>query len=88
MTTINYAAEAQVYAIRQTGAKRHMTHRRFPTTAEAVRYAVEELLANSNVILEIDEDRFEASTIRRMYDAPDYPLPRIALASQSPVRAP
>ena len=35
---------------------------------------------------EIDEDRFEAATIRRMYDASDYPLPRMAVAS--PGRAP
>jgi len=86
MTKIDYAAEAQIYAIRRTGMKPHMTHRRFPTTAEAIKFAVEELPANANVILEIDEDRFEAASIRQMYDATEYPLPRIALASQSPVQ--
>ena len=81
MMTVDYNAAAEVYAIRQTGGKRHMTHRRFPTTAEAVKFAVEELPANANVILEVDEDRFEAATIRQMYDAADYPLVRIATLS-------
>lgn len=76
MAPVDYNASAEVFAIRQTGPKRHMTHRRFSTTAEAVKFAVEELPPDARAVIEVDEDRFEGGTIRRMYDADDYPLAR------------
>jgi len=76
---VDYNAAAEIYAITQSGAKRHMFHRRFSTTAEAVQFAVEGLPPKTtNVLLEVDEERFEGPTIRELYDAGDYPLVRLA----------
>ena len=75
---IDYDAPAEVYAIRQFGAKRRMTFRQFSTTAEALQFAIEELPAKANVVLEIDEDRFDGASILEMYEAEAYPLVRTA----------
>ena len=82
---VDYNAAAEIYAITQTGAKRHMFHRRFSTTAEALQFAIEALPPKTtNVLLEVDEERFEGPTIRELYDAGDYPLARHADGAAAP----
>jgi hypothetical protein len=53
-------------------------YRRFPTAAAAIRYAVEELPSAgfAAAILEVNEDRFDHSGIRQLYEDAAYPLPR------------
>lgn len=79
----NFSAPAELFAATGRGnIRRHMTYHRFPTGAEAIKYAVEtlppEMLSGS--VLEVDEERFEADDIRRLYDSAAYPLVRVKLA--------
>ncbi len=59
-----------------------MTYHRFPSMAEAVRYAVEVLSPETlfGTIMEVDGVRFGAAEIRRCYESADYPLQRSAAA--------
>ena len=76
MRRVDYSAAAGVFAFRHNGPRRHMTHRRFPTTAEALQFAVEGLPPSAQAVLETDEERFEGLTVRQMYEAETYPLER------------
>jgi hypothetical protein len=55
-----------------------MTYRRFPTSAEAIKYAVETLQPNSlaSAALVVGEDRYEGAQIRELYDGKQYPFTR------------
>jgi hypothetical protein len=73
------AAAAELFPSRQRtrtlGAVKYM---RFAAAADAIRYAVEEIPANSfqKTFLEVNEERFDSKGIRRLYDSAEYPLPR------------
>lgn len=62
--------------------KQPMAYRRFPTGAEAIRYAIELQSADMLVttVVEVDEARFGAPEIRSLYEGADYPLPRRQLS--------
>lgn len=54
-----------------------MVYRRFPTAAEAISFAIEDIgSAAGFTTLQVDETRFDRGEIRRLYDDPDYPLTR------------
>jgi hypothetical protein len=55
-----------------------LVYRRFPTAAEAIRFAKDDIDAGdlSRLALEFGEDRYEGNAIQALYDAPDYPLKR------------
>lgn len=55
-----------------------MSYRRFATGAEAIRYAIELQGAEKLVatVIVVEEARFDAAAIRRLYDSAAYPLPR------------
>ena len=57
-----------------------MRYRRFALAAEAIRFAIEELGQEhlAGVYLEVDEERFDSTGIRRLYDNAEYPLVRRA----------
>lgn len=74
----NYNAPAEVFAGRSQRGPRPMRYQRFDTGAEALRFAIE-ILPPANLlgaILESNERRYWHSEIRKLYDAPGYPLPR------------
>lgn len=74
---VNYSSAAELYVVARSGPKPHMVHRRFPTAAEAVQFAMEGAKGKlASVVLEVDEQRFESAAIRAMYRADDYPLAR------------
>jgi hypothetical protein len=80
METFDYASPAEIYASKGRGAsKRPMSYRRFDTSAEAIRYAVEVLAPDMQfgTVMETGDDRFVAADIRRLYEAPGYPLQRV-----------
>jgi len=79
MATVNYDAEAELFAPQSrkfgTGP---MGYKRFDSAAEAIRFAIEELPAEllRGAYLEVEEDRFDGSAIRRFYESEAYPLQR------------
>lgn len=79
MNDFDYAAPAEVYACRGRGSsQRPVTYRRFARGAEAVRFAMEELAADVlyGTVIEANEQRFDATSIRRLYESRAYPLLR------------
>jgi hypothetical protein len=75
--TIDYATPAELFASRRY-AKSLARYRRFPSTADAVRYVVEEMPRAwvTGTTLDVDGTRFEGQAILALYDADAYPLPR------------
>jgi hypothetical protein len=74
----DYNGPAEVFAGRSQRGPRPMRYQRFDTGAEALRFAIEILPAANllGAILESNERRYWHSEIRKLYDAPGYPLPR------------
>lgn len=83
MTTFNYNAPAELYPSRRYAKSQQARYRRFPTAADAIRYAVEEMPAPSlnGTYLEVNEHRIEGPAIRALYDAASYPLPKGKIAA-------
>lgn len=81
MTQVDYMLPAEFFAGRRMGGSTTgPRYRRFSSTAEAIRFAIEELPGSQlrGSILEVGDVRFESSQIRSLYDADQYPLPRRA----------
>jgi Arc/MetJ-type ribon-helix-helix transcriptional regulator len=79
----NYGMLAELFIGKGQGAKyRTITYRRFTNGSDAIRYAIEELPPGklTSTVLQVDEIRFDSREIRKLYDGPDYPLQRRALA--------
>jgi hypothetical protein len=78
MSSFDYTAPAELFPSRSRKAKRPMGYRRFPSAADAVRFAIEELDPELllGATLEVDEERFDGDGIRQLYDSARYPLPR------------
>jgi hypothetical protein len=55
-----------------------MTYRRFDSGAGAIRFAIEQLPSDMlfGTVLEVNEERFDATQIRSLYESQAYPLPR------------
>lgn len=79
VTKFPFEAAAEIYSSSGTGArKRPVSYRRFENSAEAIRFAVEELpqIMQRGTVMEIGEDRFEFDDIRALYDSDAFPLAR------------
>ena len=55
-----------------------VTYRRFDRSAEAIRFAIEELTTQlqRGMAMEVGDERFEFERIVELYDSEQYPLPR------------
>jgi hypothetical protein len=80
MGDFDYTAPAELFVGRRRGSSRgsHMTYKRFSTSAEAIRYAVETLdtVSLASAALVVGEDRYDGAQIREIYDDTRYPLSR------------
>ncbi len=58
--------------------RNRLAYRRFPSSPETIRFAIEKLTPQGlpTAVLLVDGARHEAETIRDLYARPDYPLPR------------
>ena len=82
MANFDYDAPAEVYMTRPWGAKsKPMTYRRFDRSAEAIRFAIEELPQplQRGTAMEVGADRFEFADILELYKREQYPLARPGL---------
>ena len=76
MPSFDYNAPAELFLAKPLKGNR-TKYRRFATAAEALRYAVEDLRIPKafGVWLEVGDECFGSSEIRRLYEAPDYQSP-------------
>lgn len=75
----DYEAVAELFPVRNRKFNRQLTgYRRFDSAAEALRYAMEELPPKLllGAWLEVEEERFDAIAMRRLYDSAAFPLTR------------
>jgi hypothetical protein len=79
MRSFNYTKSAELFpaAIRKK-RRAGFAYRRFDTAADAVRFAIEELPADSlnGAYLQVGEARFDKNGIRDLYDSVEFPLER------------
>ena len=80
MADFDYTSPAELFIGKGRGSSggSHMTYRRFPTSAEAIKYAVETLKPDSlrSAALVVGEHRYGGEQIRELYDDKQYPLSR------------
>ena len=82
MTEFDYRTEAELFPTRRKSGRRSFGYKRFGHAAEAIRFAIEELPQEllPGAYLEVDEQRYDSGDIRRLYESPNYPLVRSAVA--------
>jgi hypothetical protein len=91
MSAFDYAAPAELFPIRSRISKHQsVSYKRFDTSAEAIRFAMEELAPDllAGTYLEVDEQRFDGVGMRNLYASADYPLPRARQGEAALTRAP
>src|SRR4051812_45697325 len=79
MRPFSYDTSAELFPAAIRKKKRAgFAYRRFGTAAEAVRFAIEELPADSlnGAYLQVEEARFDQSGIRSLYESEAFPLER------------
>jgi hypothetical protein len=91
MASFDYGAEAELFpGVARPSRRQPVGYRRFASAAEALRFAIEELPPASlaSAALEVGDERFDSRGMRRLYDAPDYPLARRAREIPTSATAP
>jgi hypothetical protein len=80
MNRFDYSAPAELFVGKgRTSARGSpMRYLRFPTSAEAIKYAVESLETSAllGATMVVGEDRFEGADIRALYQGEHFPLSR------------
>ena len=93
MNTFDYASEAELFdyslaaelfSAKDTNSRRQsLGYKRFARAADAICFAIEELPPHCLIgtYLEVNEERYQARDIRRLYESSEYPLARRVAAS-------
>jgi hypothetical protein len=84
MAEFDYDAAAELFSARRRRTRRErLGYRRFAQAAQAIRFAMEDLPPECLVgaFLEIGEQRYSGTDIRRLYESAEYPLTRCAARS-------
>jgi hypothetical protein len=79
MAEFDYHAAAELFPTRRRMSRRQpFGYKRFADAAEAIRFAMEDVPAESlpGAFLEVDEQRYSSDDIRRLYESANYPLTR------------
>jgi Arc/MetJ-type ribon-helix-helix transcriptional regulator len=72
----DYALPAELFmAKRKGGVRQPLGYRRFPSAAEAIRFAVEDLPAvrTLGAWMQVGDDRFDVDQIQRLYESSEFP---------------
>jgi len=80
MSMINYRAPSELFPSRSRKSRRPIGYKRFPTAAEAIRFAIEELPDSAllGAYIQVEDARFDSAAIRRLYGSEQFPLKRKA----------
>jgi hypothetical protein len=84
MAEFDYEAAAELFPTRRRQSGRQaFAYKRFAQAAEAIRFAIEDLPSECllGAFLEVDEQRYGNSEIRRLYESAEYPLTRLIAPS-------
>jgi hypothetical protein len=83
MAKFDYSAPAELFPSRNRKIKQLVKYRRFDRAADAIRFAMEELPSPLllGAFIEIGETRLGHQAIRALYESPDYPLEKKAVAA-------
>ena len=74
-------SDAEFFARSRSLRRKPDGYRRFARSADAIRFAIEELPPNLllQAHLKVDEKEFDGDGMRRLYDSAEYPLVRRAV---------
>jgi hypothetical protein len=83
MAEFDYAAAAELFALRRRLPREPFGYKRFEQAAQAIQFAIEELPREclAGALLEVDEQRYGSEDIRRLYESAKYPLARRSAGS-------
>jgi hypothetical protein len=76
----DYGSEAELFSTGPRKSRRLPEYKRFARAGDAIQFAIESLPPQllNGTYLEVDEVRFDAAAIRRLYDNTNYPFVRAA----------
>jgi hypothetical protein len=83
----DYDTPGEIFVGRGNGGMRGpVSYRRFATSADAIQFAIEQLEPSQlrASVLEVNEERFYAGSIRQLYGDRRYPLERQPRDSRAP----